>query len=607
MRRGVALSSSGKVVALDVARGGRRRRCIECTRMAGRSSRAASDAAALPEGAIVVIGDLGGPDSALALAVREALRARLSNTNGVVVTSDLVIRELQTLMRLPNAALRPPHLLAIATRAGAHVAIAGSVVPIGSGAQIVVDVIDPRSGRVKRTFSERPIDARAILTSAEQMGRALGAMISRAPRDSTVRALPSVTTASLPALKNYALARQLAARGKRAEALEYGERAVVHDSTFVLAHYLLADMLWFLDEQSHSDAHLTKAYELSGTVPPHEQLVIRARYEQLVRDRPDSALAYRDLLRDTSPGEVLAYEGRSWALRALGRHEEAAAAADTAMQIDPTAVVPNTNNAMYSWLAVGDTASAIAVAERVAARNPEALLEARFYAALQRGDLIAAPALADRSAVRSSRSWRRQLAHLAQHDIAGARADLDTLRVANQAQFVPRALLNEGRVELALSGNRDAARRYAREALTWLDARDLSPPAVARLAERIADLAARAGDEATVRAVILLVRQRDRGRSLRSYVLAQRTLDAALAYVRGDFALAARRAGEARRGVYFWRSLITIVQLESDARRAAGESAAADSLNRIIATHQIVDGDFETWFVLRAALVGSGR
>ncbi|MDP9179742.1 MAG: hypothetical protein M3O61_18880, partial [Gemmatimonadota bacterium] len=517
--------------------------------------------------AVVVIGDLGGPDSVLALAVREALRAQLSNTSGVFVTSDLGLRELKTLMRLPlDSSLTPPQLLAVATRAGAHVAVAGSVVPVGAGAQIVVDVLDPGSGRVQGTFAERPLDAPAILTAIERMGRALGAMISRAPRDSSIRALPAVTTASLPALKSYALARQLASRGLRPEALEHGERAVIYDSTFVLAHYLLGDLLWFLDKQEHSEAHLTKAYELIRTVPLREQLAIRARYEQLVRDRPDSALAYWDLLHDASPRDALAYEGRTWALRALGRHEEAAAAADTAMHLEPAAVVPNTNNALYSWLAVGDTANALVVAERVATRNPEAPLEARFYAALQRRDLTAALALADSSSVMSTRAWRRQVAHLARGDVAGARANLDSLRAADMAQYVPRALVNEGWVELALAGDRGAGARYAQEALNWLRGHDLSPPAVARLSERIADLAARSGDEPTVRAVIDLVRQRDRGRALRSYVLAQRTLDAALAYTRGDFTLAAQRAAEARHGVYFWRSLITIVQLESDAR-----------------------------------------
>lgn len=558
--------------------------------------------AATAPSAVVVVGDLEGPDSVLALAVREALRAELVNTNGVILTSDLGIRELMTLMRLPrDSALRPPQLLALATRSGAHVAVAGSVVPVGAGAQIVVELLDPGSGRPIRTFTERPVDGPAILAAVERIGRSIGAAISRAPRDPSIRALPAVTTASLPALKSYAQARQIAASGKRLEAVAPAERAVTHDSTFVLAHYFLGDLLWFIDEQSHSEAHLTRAYELIATVPPREQLVIRARYEQLVRDRPDSALIYWDLLHDASPGDVLAYEGRTWALRAIGRHEEAAASADTAMRLDPAAVVPNTNNAMYSWLGVGDTTSALAVAQRVAPRNPGALLEARFFAAHYRGDVNAALVLADSTTSVMARSWRRQLAHLARGDVAAARAALDSIRREDFAQFLPNALVNQGWTELALGADPASVTRYARDALEWVRRRDLSPPAAGRLSERIGDLAARAGDEHTVRATIGLVRERDRGRLLRSYVLAQRTLDAALAYARRDFAEAARLAEIARRGVYFSRSLATIVQLEADARRAAGQTAAADSLDRLVATHQIVDGHFEAWAMLRAA------
>ncbi len=552
------------------------------------------------QSATVVIGDLDGPDSVLALAVREALRAELVNTRGVLLTSDLGIREIKAFMRLPrDSALRRPQLLALAARAGAHVVVAGSVLPVGAGAQIVLDLLDPVSGRSIRTFAERPVDGAATLAAVGRIARSIGTAVSRTPLDANVRPLPAVTTASLAALKSYALARQTAALGKRREAVAPAERAVIHDSTFVLAHYFLGDLLWFIDEQSHSEAHLTKAYELRATVPAREQLVIRARYEQLVRDRPDSALAYWQLLADASPGDVLAYEGRTWALRALGRHEEAAASADTAMSLDPGAILPNITNAMYSWLSVGDTASALEIAQRVAGGYPAALVEARYYAALYR-DPAAAIAWADSASLDYSRHWRRHMAQVAVGNVAGARVTLDSILKDDAAQMPPNALLNQGLVELVVGGGKPAAARHARAALAWTRRRDLSPPAIGRLSERIADLAARAGDEATVRATIALVRARDQGRSLRTYEMTLRTLDAALSYVRGDFPEAARRAEAARRGVYFSRSLTTIVQLESDARRQAGQAATADSLSRIIATHQIVDGHFEVWAILRA-------
>lgn len=547
----------------------------------------------------VVIGDLEGPDSVLALAVREALRAELLNTRGVLLMSDMGIRELKTLMRLPrDTALQQSQLVALATRGGAHVAVAGSVVPVGAGAQIVLELVDPASGRGLRTFAERPVDGPETLMAVARIGRALGEAISRVARDSSVHPLPAVTTASLAALKSYALARQTAALGHRREAVAPAERAVTHDSTFVLAHYFLGDLLWFIDEQTHSEAHLAKAYQLRATVPTRERLVITARYEQLARDRPDSALVYWQLLHDASPGDVLAYEGMSWALRALGRHEEAAAAADTAMALDPWAILPNTNNALYSWFSVGDTVSALALGKRVAPRFPEALIEARYYTALYRDPKVAF-LWADSTFEPRARHWRRHMAQVAAGDVEGGRVSLDSVVADDMAQCAPNALLNQGWLELAVRGDRASAARLARAAFDWTRRRDLSPPAVGRLSERIADLAARAGDEATVRATMALVRERDQGRNLRTYEMAQRTLGAALAFVHGDYADAARRAEVARHGVYFSRSLTTIVLLEADALRAAGQGTKADSLARLVATHQIVDGHFEVWAILR--------
>jgi DNA-binding SARP family transcriptional activator len=562
------------------------------------ASSGASRSAAGP--VTVVVGDLEGPEPTLTLAVREALRAELVNARGVRLTSDIGIREIKTLMRLdPDSALGRAQLVTLATRSGSNVVVAGSVVPMAGGAQIIVDLIEPETGRSLRTYTERPTDGAALLAAVGRVARAIGDEITRVATDTTVRPLPAVTTASLPALKSYAEARRTAAMGKRREAIAPAERAVTHDSGFVLAHYFLGDLLWFLDEQTHSEAHLQKAYELISTVPRREQLVIRARYEQLVRDRPDSALAYWQLLHDASPGELLAYEGRAWALRALGRHEEAAASADTAMTLDPGAVLPNVTNAMYSWLAVGDTAGALAIAQRVADRFPEALIEARYFAALFRNADDAMP-WAERTPLAAARHWRRHLAQISRGDLRNARVTLDSVMMGSHAQQPPNALINQGWAELALQGDRAAAARFAREALAWTRRRDLSPPAIGRLTERIADLAARAGDEATVRATIALVHERDRGRSLPTYELTLRALNGALAFARGDYADAARRTEVARHGIYFSRSLATLVQLEADAWRAAGNRERGDSLARLVTTHRVVDGHFEAWAMLHA-------
>ena len=550
--------------------------------------------------ATVVLGDLAGPDSVLALAVREALRAELSNTRGVHLTSDLRLRGVRSLMRLPvGAPLAPPSLLEVATRSGAHVAISGSVVPLGSGAQIVVDLHDPSSGRALGTFAERPSNAADLMNAVERLGRSLRGALLQSPVDTLVRSLPSVTTTSLAALKSYALARRAASWGRRAEAVDHGERAVTHDSTFVLAHYFLGDLLWFLDEQSHAEAHLTRAFELSEVAPVHERLVVRARYTQLVRDRPDSALTYWDMLRDAAPGEPLGYEGRSWALRALGRYEEAAAAADSAMRLERDALAPNVNNTLYSLLSVADTTRALAFARGLTDRMATPIAEASFWAAIGRRDFKAARAIADAEKSPWGRNYRRFYAELLARNAAAARASLDSVRASDRAQELPRVLLAQGWFDAEILGDRRRAAAYARETLEWVRKRDLSPPAVGRLSERIADLAARVGDTALVADVMTLVKQRDRGRSLPSYTLTLRTLAAAAAYARNNATEAARLAAHARNGVYFSRSMTTVALLQADALYAAGDRRGADSVYQLIDRHGIADGDFEVAYLLR--------
>jgi hypothetical protein len=335
-------------------------------------------------------------------------------------------------------------------------------------------------------------------------------------------------------------------------------------------------------------------------------LLVRARYEQLTRDRPDSALAYWDLLRTVSPAEALAYEGMAWTLRALGRYEEAAAAADTAMTLEPSVLLPSLSNAIFALQSVGDTARALALSTRGAeAGLPQYLTEARFYAALMRGDFAAAATAADTVSHQISRTRRLQQLAIATGDLARGRAMLDTLILAGGAaegNALPSALLLQGWAEARLPARAAETREHARNALGWVQTRDLSPPAVARLLERVVDVAARNSDTATISAAAAIIDRRDRGRSLPSYALARKTVAAGRAYAAGDYAAAARLAYQARIGVYFSRSMNTLVVLEADALRAAGDLARATELYSLVGGERIADGDYETWMVLRAVI-----
>lgn len=165
-------------------------------------------------------------------------------------------------------------------------------------------------------------------------------------------------------------------------------------------------------------------------------------------------------------------------------------------------------------------------------------------------------------------------------------------------QYAPRAILAQARAEVSHGGSKASAAAAARDALAWVADADLSAPAAARLAERIAELSARAGDSVTIAATRRLLETRDAGRKLGSYRLALLAVDAAAAFARGDMKNAARLAQASRQGMYHGRSLAHLALLEADARAALGETAAATELYRQLTTaDRFAMSDIESWAI----------
>jgi DNA-binding SARP family transcriptional activator/tetratricopeptide (TPR) repeat protein len=556
----------------------------------------------------LILGAMTGPDSTLALAVREALLGGLAGSPDIDVVAESRVRETLRLMRLsPDAPLTAAVATEVAQRRGAPLAIVGGVAPLGTGAQLTVRLLDAHTGAPVVTLAETPAAADEIVPAVTRLAAALRERVVGVPLARGADSLPAVSTESIDALRSYALARRALARQDREEALARLEAALVHDSTFALAHYLAGDLLWFIDRQDHSEAHLTSAYQLSDRLPPRERLIVRARYEQLILDRPDSALAAWRVLASTYPQEALAHEGMGWAYRALGRHREAAEAAARALALDSTAMAPNVNNRMFSLIALRDTTAALAFARTIPLSVSSAQIYARYAAAVLRRDWEGALAIAaedvgpnDTLGFVRAAVWQHPVL-LALGRVEEARRALALVVADDGAQNAPRALLLQGRVELALGAPAARGRELARQTLAWIEGADISPPAYARLAERTADLAARAGDRETIAALRQLIRRHDAGRGLPSYALALLTIDACDAFARGDWRAAADLAERAQRGIYFGRSVSTVGLLEADARAAAGDAQRADAIRReLLEGTSRLDNDPETLQTLAA-------
>ncbi len=560
------------------------------------ATRASSDAPTHSDGSrLVVLGAITGPDEVLAGAVREALRAELEAAPDVRVVGESGMRETLRLMTLPtDTPITAPIAVEIAERRGAPLAIVGSVSPLGTGALLVVQLVETRSGLVLVTRVERPANDRAVIPSVTRLAAALRASVTGSAT-APMSPLPAATTASLPALRSYVLARQSVARMDFTGAIALGEAALVHDSLFALAHYLVGDLSWYVDRQRHSDLHMQRAYTLSATLPPRERLIVRARYQQLVGDQLDSALASWQLLAASYPDEPLAYEGMRWVHRARDEMLPMAVAAESAYRRDATSFRAFVEGRLTVLLEAGDSAGAVAFARSVGEASPWAQHQTRLSLALRRDDLPGALNILDpRDAV------RRQVVLLASGRFADGSRELDRIRRAPRAQDLPRALLLQARAEQGPVRSSSQAMALVREAIRWISDADLSPPAYARLAERSADVAARAGDTASIETLRRLIVVKDAGRGLPSYERALLTIEACAAYARGDMQRAAAVVARARPGMFYGRPVSALVLLEADARMALGERATAERLYREVVTRgAFPDGDRELTIVLR--------
>jgi DNA-binding SARP family transcriptional activator len=529
----------------------------------------------------ILLASVASPDTALGLAVREAFRAELEQTRNIRVLGDVVAAHTLELMRLsPSTRVDEQRALEVAHRRGIPFVVSASVHPIGSGAQIVARIIDVAGERTVATVTRRPRGENEVLAAVAEMASELRARVSEAGARRS-NPLPTVTTASLPALRNYALARHAMASWDRTRALELAEAALVHDSAFAIAHYLAGDLLWYIDKQRHSDEHMERALDLAGRLPPREQLIVKGRYFQLVRDEPDSALVYWKLLADSYPDEPLAYEGMRWAYRALNRMKPMADASGRGASYDGAQKLNAFYDRALERLEAGDSAAGVAAMASINAAARGVYLWHIIQNRVPPDTIDRRIPMADRHVVA-----------LLRRDFGRAASLMDSLRNSS-LQYYPRALLAQARMEWEFTRS-PSARRLLDEMITWMENADLSAPAYARLAERAAESAIQMRDRTALHRLRMIIDQHDRGRNLRSYRFARRTIEAADAYIRGDYEVAIRESGRSPTAMFYARSLATTMLMRAHLLQAGGQAAEAQRLYRDVATQRFKDGDIET-------------
>jgi DNA-binding SARP family transcriptional activator len=212
----------------------------------------------------------------------------------------------------------------LAERHGAGVFVLGDVT--SSGERLTVTATAYRSGSPPVRIGEivatgQRDDLRSL---ADDLGRQLVVTIHSAPAERLIRAA-ALTTGSLPALRAFLDGEHHFQRAEFGPAVEAFRRATTEDTTFALGFYRLSVAADWASHPHFPTSALNRAMELVGTLPEHDQLLVRALaawrggrgaeatglYRMVVSLYPDDAEAWYQL------GEAIYHAGPGFGLSVL--------------------------------------------------------------------------------------------------------------------------------------------------------------------------------------------------------------------------------------------------------------------------------------------------
>jgi tetratricopeptide (TPR) repeat protein len=217
--------------------------------------------------------------------------------------------------------------------------VAPAIGRVGQEYALSARLVDPRTGDTVRSYMEPARDQDRILDAlgaiASGIRRDLGESLASIERSD--EPLPRVTTPSLPALKAYADAEQLWAKGQYDEAVRLWENALDHDPDFAAAHASLGSAYFshVYNLVALGEKHVLRALELSERTTERERLYIQAAYAGHRGRHEEAAQRYRALLEAYPDVYGVRYNLGNY-LRAMGHLDEAVSEYEEVLRLDPS-------------------------------------------------------------------------------------------------------------------------------------------------------------------------------------------------------------------------------------------------------------------------------
>jgi serine/threonine protein kinase/tetratricopeptide (TPR) repeat protein len=292
------------------------------------------------------------------------------STDFEVLGTDRLQQILQELKRADDRVIAADVVQEIARRAGVNTVLVGSYIKSGDAIRINARLQNPSTGKVVTSERVEGPGAASLFGLVDELTRRLKTSAT-AEETGLDRNLSELTTSSVEAYRHYIEGLNLQYRGLFAQAITAYERAVAIDPDFALALAKLGVMHNNLGHADLREQYAKRAVALINRLTPRERYYVEGYYYCL---RPETVArgieAYRQGLA-LHPEHMASRHNLALKYSQLERYKEAIEQYEELVRRG-TAVSSTYGNLAGSYVATGDPARALTVAQDAARRFPEA-------------------------------------------------------------------------------------------------------------------------------------------------------------------------------------------------------------------------------------------
>jgi DNA-binding winged helix-turn-helix (wHTH) protein/tetratricopeptide (TPR) repeat protein len=262
-------------------------------------------------------------------ALDTALTVGLEQSRYALVFPRLQVGEVLRLMRRnPDQPLTAAVGREVCQRANIHGLIVPSITRTGQEYLVSAELIDPSTGSVVRSYSERAHGEDLILSALDVISLKLRRDLGESQYQIHLnhQPLPQVTTASLTALEDYATGIDLWQKGESGKAAQLYQAAITADPDFAMAHAALGsayDSFQF-NQITLGEQEFRKALALSSRTSDRERSIIAIQYAE-GQGRVEDTLQLQRIYLDRYPDDLSVRYGYARMLRMHGHPQESVA------------------------------------------------------------------------------------------------------------------------------------------------------------------------------------------------------------------------------------------------------------------------------------------